>query len=242
MRILQTSQAQRLEAMGRLRYFESWTVPQRTALANASSIIAVGKNIELVSRGTPLQHLYVIINGEFRFFMPIPGGTARSLGALGEGSSFGEGCIQLDTHCPYSVLSTRNSHVLAIDAEVYRQELSKSTILLGETLRLCSQRLINMLGDVEICGQRTSLQRVACYLGQFQPDGESLRFRITLPERKMDIATRIGLTPETFSRSLSQLEQQGILVSKGKDIEVLDAFRLRQINQGEGPQQAGTSS
>jgi CRP-like cAMP-binding protein len=240
MRVLQTNQTQRLEAMGRLRYFESWSLPQRTTLANASNILAVSKNYELISRGKPLQHLHVIISGEFRFFMPIPGGPPRSLGALGEGSSFGEGCIELSVNCPYSAIATRASHVLAVDAEIYRHELNKSAKLLSETLRICSRRLINMLSDIEVCGQRSSLQLVACYLGQFQPEEDATRYSIMLPERKMDIATRIGLTPETFSRSLSQLEQQGILASRGKEIEVLDAPRLRMINQGEIPIPAGT--
>ncbi|MBK6743372.1 MAG: Crp/Fnr family transcriptional regulator [Hydrogenophilales bacterium] len=229
MRVLQTTQAQRLETIGRLRYFEHWNAQQVAAIAATANILAVDKGHELVTRGKPLNSLYLVITGEFRFFVPIPGGQARSLGLVGEGRSFGEACVELAINCPYSGVATTNSHVLAIEGTAFKHEVHKSTRLLSQLLALVANRLMSVMNDLETCAQHSSLQRVACYLGQFQPPGDASSYAVPIEGRKKDIATRIGLTPETFSRVLTTLEQNGTLSSKGKVITVLDAARLRQI-------------
>ncbi len=231
MRVLQTTQAQRLDSIGRLRYFEHWTTQQLSAIAHSANILAVEKGHELVRKGHAIDSLYIVITGEFRFYIPIPGGQARSVGVLGPGHSFGEACIELGILCPYSGMATTQSHVLAIDGITFRQEVHQSTLLLGELLTLLATRLMGMMNDIETCAQRTSLQRVACYLGQFQPTEDAVHYEVPIAGRKKDIATRIGLTPETFSRILTLLEQRKILSSNGKSIVVMDATRLKEINQ-----------
>ena len=230
MRVLQTTLAQRLEAIGRLHYFDEWNCQQRTALAADSNIISVNKGYTLISKGRPIDSLYVAISGQFRFFIPLPGGQERVVGVQGEGGSFGEGCLTIGANCPYSGVATKDSHVLVVDGTIYRQELHKSTRLMSQALTLFAQRLMGVMADMEICAQRSSLERVACYLGQFQPEENAISYTVPLVGRKMDIATRIGLTPETFSRVLTFLEQQGILLARGKQITVLSAHSLKQLN------------
>lgn len=230
MRVLQTTHAQRLETIGRLRYFEHWTPQQLSAITNSANILAVEKGHELITKGRSIDCLYIIITGEFRFFIPIPGGQPRSVGILGPGRSFGEACIELGILCPYSGVATTQSHVLAIHGETFRHEVHQSTRLLGEMLSLVANRLVGVMNDMETCAQRSSLQRVACYLGQFQPTEDSIYYEVPIEGRKKDVATRIGLTPETFSRVLTLLEQQKILSASNKVITVMNASRLRDIN------------
>lgn len=232
MRELRTTSAQRLETIGRLQYFSGWNDAQRHALATASKIISLAKGKPLVSKGQPLGGLHVLISGELRVFIPLPGDQERVVGILGPGQSFGEGSLALGIASPYSAIATQVSHVLIADADVYRRELHKSTKLLTGALNLCAQRLIHLMNDLEVCAQRTSIQRVACFFSQYQPGAESANYSVPLAGRKMDIATRLGLTPETFSRVLTFLESQGLLEAKGKKVTVLDGPRLRAMTQG----------
>jgi CRP-like cAMP-binding protein len=93
-----------------------------------------------------------------------------------------------------------------------------------------SQRFIDTIRDMEICSQRSSLQRVACFLLQHKPTPDSLVFEIQLPARKRDIAAKLGLTQETFSRVLSFLGQQGVIQVHGGQISVEDGHRLSLLN------------
>lgn len=232
MRELRTTAAQRLETIGRLDYFEDWSDAQRLALASASRIVSVAKGRSLVVKGTALQELHVLISGEIRLFIPLPGAQERVVGIMAPGQSFGEGSLELGIPTPYSAITTKSSQLLLVDAGTYRRELHKSTKLLGRMLGLYAQRLMALMTDLEVCAQRTSIQRVACFLGQYRPDSDATRYTVTLEGRKMDIATRLGLTPETFSRVLAFLESQGLLSVKGKQISVLDGVRMHGLNTG----------
>lgn len=232
MRVLRTTPAQRLETMGRLRYFDDWSEAQRLALSTASTLVSYAKGQTLVRKGDALEYLHVLISGELRLFIPLPGEQERVVGMLGVGDSFGEGSLELGIPCPFSAVTTKSSQLLVVEAATFRRELHRSTRLLGRLLTLCAQRLMSLMTDLEVCAQRTSIQRVACYLSQFQPDDATPRYTLAIEGRKMDIATRLGLTPETFSRVLGFLESQGLLTTRGKQITVLDGARMRALNQG----------
>ena len=51
--------------------------------------------------------------------------------------------------------------------------------------------------------------------------------RVVLQERKRDIASQLGITPETLSRLLRQLSSDGLIDVHGYQIAVLDSERLR---------------
>lgn len=214
------------ETIGRLTYFHDWTAAQLHNIVADAHILAVPKHHLLIQKGKPLEHLYILISGEFRFFIPVTSGDERVVGILGPGSSFGEACLELGIACPYSGIAAQSSHLLAIGAKTFLQEVHASRHLLHKTLTLFAQRLMGVMSDVEISAQHTSLERVACYLSKFQPNPHTEDFSVPLTGRKKDIAARIGLTAETFSRILAQLEQAEIIQSKGRELRVINASKL----------------
>jgi CRP-like cAMP-binding protein len=107
--------------------------------------------------------------------------------------------------------------------------LSRHPALASQTLELVSRRLMETLRDTEICAQPSSVQRVACFLMLHQPAPESQAFEFHLPARKQDVAAKLGLTQETFSRVLGFLDKQGLIQVKGGQISVADGQKLTQI-------------
>jgi CRP-like cAMP-binding protein len=112
---------------------------------------------------------------------------------------------------------------------VYRQELGLHAMLAGKTLERVSQRLMETLRDTEICAQRSSVQRVACFLMRHQPTPHTATFKFHLPARKQDIAAKLGLTQETLSRVLSFLDKQGLIQMNGAQISIEDGSKLAEI-------------
>jgi CRP-like cAMP-binding protein len=146
--------------------------------------------------------------------------------------------LVLDEACPFEALTTRNSHVLAINARTYQNELRLEPTQLERTLNLVSRRLLNTLHDIEICSQRSSLQRVACFLLQYMPEPDSSTYEIQLPARKRDIAAKLGLSQETFSRVLSFLGQQGVIQVNGAQISVENGPKLSMLSPAGCPKEA----
>jgi CRP-like cAMP-binding protein len=85
-----------------------------------------------------------------------------------------------------------------------------------------SSRLHELLGDMETCTLRTSMQRVVCFLIQAAPADETAAFDVTLHSSKQNIASQMNLAPETFSRVLGHLSEKGLIKVKGRTITVLD--------------------
>lgn len=122
-------------------------------------MISVQKNDALARKGLLLDHLYVLVSGLVRLYIPLPNNMERVVALVHKGDSLGESCLVLNEVCPFNAVACKDSHLLAIDPMVYRQELGRSAILTSKTLERVSRRLMENLRDMEICSQRSSVQR-----------------------------------------------------------------------------------
>ena len=128
-----------------------------------------------------------------------------------------------------NAVAGKDSHLLAIDSMVFRREMSRHIDLCQQTMERISRNLMDTLRDTEICAQRSSVQRVASYLMLHQPASGDQSFSIALPGRKQDVAAKLGLTQETFSRVLRFLDKQGLIQVVGREIQVENSSQLAQI-------------
>lgn len=217
------------DTMARLSYFEGWDKDQLARLAAAAKVLSLPKKEKLVTKGNQINALYVVISGQIRLFIPLSNRSERVISLVEQGESFGEPCLIQNEPCPYDAIAGKDSHVLAIDSLVYRRELRQNPTLVERTLSLVSQRLLHTLRDIEICAQPSSLQRVAHYLIHLQSAGAVPEPEIRLPALKRDIAAKLGLSQETFSRMLSFMAQQGFIELTGSQVRVNDWLRLRSL-------------
>jgi len=229
MKRLPVPAARVLETMSRLAYFRAWPEDVLERLAGGAKLLTLSKNAWLARKGEPLDCLYVVVSGLLRLYIPLPNKMERVIALVSQGDSLGESCLILKEACPYHAVAGKDSHLLAIDGMLYRQELSRNLMLTGQTLELVSRRLMETLRDAEICAQKSSVQRVACFLMLHQPSPESQTFKFRLPARKQDVAAKLGLTQETFSRVLGFLDKQGLIEMEGGEITVEDGHKLTQI-------------
>lgn len=217
------------ETLRRLAYFQAWSDASLVNLAAGAKIIPVAKSTALAQKNERLDSLYVVVSGLVRIFIPLPNNMERVLSLVGPGESLGEACLILDEACPFHAVAAKDSHLLAIDAMVFRRELSRDIALTQQALKLVSRRFLDTLRDTEICAQRSSVLRVASYLLLHRPTPEDLSFTFRLPARKQDVAAKLGLTQETLSRVLGFLDKQGLIQVKAGQIRVEDAPRLALI-------------
>jgi len=215
--------------MRRLAYFEDWPSDVLDRLAVGAKVISVQKNGVLASKGEQIDQLHILVSGLVRLFIPLHNGMERVVALVHQGDGFGESCLVLDEASPYHAVACKDSRLLAIDAMVYRQELARNSMLASKTLSRVSRCLMETLRDTEICAQRSSVQRVACFLMRHQPTPPTDSFKFHLPARKQDIAAKLGLTQETLSRVLSFLDKQGVIQMKGALISVEDGNKLTEI-------------
>lgn len=238
MHFMPVPSTQMQDTMARMSYFEGWDRDQLARLASGAKQISLGRKEKLIAKGDRITALYVVISGQVRLFIPLSNGTERVISLVERGESFGEPCMIQDEPCPYDAMAGKDSHLIAIDALVFRRELRQSPSLVERTLNLVSHRLLQTLRDIEICAQPSSLQRVAHYLIRLRPASEISIQEFRLPALKRDIAAKLGLSQETFSRMLAFMAQQGFIQFSGSQVRVDDWHRLHLLATAGCPMEA----
>jgi CRP/FNR family transcriptional regulator, dissimilatory nitrate respiration regulator len=229
------------DTMSRLAYFYGWESGLLSRLALGASQRWVGKDQPLLSRGEIADHLFIVVSGQVRLALPLSNGMERIVALVMPGEGFGEASMLLNVGLPYRAVACRDSHLLAIHAPTFLGEMHRAPKMLEHTLRLVARQYQSTLQDMDICAQPSSLQRVLRFLISQQPEeaaGEG--FQITLPSRKRDIAAKLGLSQETFSRMLSFLCQENLIAMQGSSIRVEDGMQLRHLEASIGNKVAHT--
>lgn len=222
--------AQLRDTMSRLAYFRGWDPALVSRLAANSKQFVVAKDTCPLAKGDMPEHMYVLVSGQLRLYIPLSNGSERIVTLVAPGEGFGEASLLTGLSLPYNVSACRDSHVIAIDAHAYLREVATTPAMMGAMLNLISMRLMVTLRDMEICSQPSSLQRVIRFLICHQPNADVEEIEIDLPGRKRDIAAKLGLTQETFSRVLGHLGQQGVITVNGGAVLINSLSRLRQMD------------
>ncbi len=102
---------------------------------------------------------------------------------------------------------------------------------------LLATRLREAFDRIERSSTPEVLPRVAAALAALLPDeGSSSLAVVDLPVRARDVAGAVGITPESFSRSVSALVKQRILHRLGpRRLQILDPVALRRIGGRTSP-------
>lgn len=94
-----------------------------------------------------------------------------------------------------------------------------------------SQRLHALIGEIDNLTLQTATSRLACYLlKKFPAQGCVLDFEV----RKTVIASRISVTPETFSRIVNRLKELNIIDAKSNEVTVLNREALQKLAKLDG--------
>lgn len=149
--------------------------------------------------------------------------------------------IALDVVCPVQlvlpwipVMGVRHSvsakvirpaQLLNIPLVDLQVELGQDGALSELLVARLSQRTRALLAQIEDLKLRTATQRLAHYLLSEAAPGQT-NFDVVLPYKKHVIASQLGMTPESLSRSFAALRPLGVTMT-GHRVLVGDAERLR---------------
>jgi CRP-like cAMP-binding protein len=112
---------------------------------------------------------------------------------------------------------------------VQMRELLPAEPELGELLIAGLARAVRKLASMshDLVHKDAEHRLAEWLLRRCLPAGEELI--VPLSERKRDVAAQLGITPETFSRSLKQLSAKKLIEVQGYTIKVLDLQALRRV-------------
>jgi CRP/FNR family nitrogen fixation transcriptional regulator len=184
------------------------------------------KDEEIYGEDEPAEYVYQVIRGAVRTYKLLSDGR-RQIGAF---------------HLPGDVfgLESGASHRLAAEAIldttlrlVKRKSLEQSAqsdVRVARDLwSITSGELRHAENHMLLLGRKTAMERVATFL--LEMDRRIAKTgMIALPMCRRDIGDYLGLTLETISRALSELQQQGVLgLSGARQIVLRNRERLADL-------------
>jgi len=207
--------------------FQQLSSEQIHALVPFTHEVRGGKGQIIFQKGDPCDGMFLVVYGRVKLAISSSQGSEKVMEIIQPGQSFAEAVMFLGRPCPVMAQFLEDGFLLKVEAQGINQAIEKDPAFARRLLAGLSMRLHGLVRDVERYTIETSLQRVIGYLLQ-NVDPLSARPQLTLPVNKNLIASRLNLTPETFSRMLHQLSEANLITVTGRDIQLLDVAGLRQ--------------
>lgn len=217
---LSVQEIARLQA---LPLFGGLSVEGLMALLDDSAVRVHGKRKTLFLQGDPATHFFVVLSGWVKLYRLRPDGAEVVVEVFGPGESFAEGAMHMPEGYPVSAEMVEEGRLLAVPTDAFGQRVRQDPDLAISMLASMSVRLKEFVNRIEKKETQTAAQRVADFILKFSRPDEpgAARVVVQLPYDKQLIANRLGMKPETFSRALSALREQGVHVD-GARAEIRD--------------------
>lgn len=171
--------------------------------------------------------LFVVVSGVVKEGCFSSEGKEKVLELLESGKILGDPFLFPDAPYSYDAVALTGARLLHIDKDAILKLASVHPGFVGQFLKQLSARVFNYLRDIEFLTAELYVQRVASYLVSRHGDIGGSRHGFFLPATKQILASRLGMTPESLSRSLRDLVEAGLIAMMDRHIQVLDLAGLR---------------
>lgn len=189
-------------------------------------------------RGEVLWHegdtgglMVLIISGSVKIFRITPDGGSVTFFILQAGDLFG--FLPMVDGGPYPVSAETLEEVsaLAISHREFKNVLEKNPSLALPVMQYLSNHLRNAFNIIAQRSSKDALPLVASAFMNLLENSRSSDNNITLPVSSREYALLIGLTPESFSRKITELVKLGIIIRLDiNSFKILDMGKLKDMS------------
>ncbi len=187
----------------------------------------------IFQQGMDLTHIYFVEQGAIKLSRCTLQGDEKIIEVITPGKSFAEGVLfTCAPRYPVTATAVKPSTIIAISASHYLNILSADTTLCLRMLGHLSQRLHWMLKELDKQTLHNASFRIVDYFVALADessarDEETFDLCLNIPKR--DIASRLSIKPETFSRALKQLADRDLIELVDNHIILKDIPSLRRM-------------
>lgn len=189
--------------------------------------VPYSRNAEIYGENEPADYVYKVVTGAVRTYKVLTDGR-RQIGAFYlPGDVFG---LETDDTHMFSAEAVGDARILVVKRSALMSLAARDNEVARELWSMTGQEL-RRLQDHIVLLIRTAKERVVGFLLEMAeriPNGSG---HVELPMSRQDIADYLGLTIETVSRTLSDLEDDAsIQLASARSIVLRDRRALGRLN------------
>jgi CRP/FNR family nitrogen fixation transcriptional regulator len=196
------------------------------ALRTIGPVLQFTRDQEIYGQGDDADVFYRVVFGVVRTCKFLSDGRRQIESFLTAGDIFG-----LETGADYSFAAEAVSDcgLVSYRRRTVESSAARDERVLGQLYRHALHSLAQARDHALVLGRRSALEKVAAFLLEWAERSRS-QTQITLAMTRQDIGDYLGLTIETVSRTLSELEREGMIhIPSPRQIEIRDAEALTDL-------------
>jgi len=201
------------KALGEFPLFAHLAATHIDELAAASRCATFHKDQAIYRAGDPAGDMYVLLAGQVKLALSCNRGNEKVIDVLEPGQSFGEAELFGARAHLAAAVATKPCQVLCIGRDSIYRIMELDPRLALRVMKVLARRQTEM--EAELAKRRfySGSQRVLDYiLQQAGPNRDVVgETTITLGVSKQVLASRFDMQPETFSRTLRELSDAGLI-------------------------------
>ena len=169
--------------------------------------ISYARNVEIFGEGEPAEYLYKVVSGSVRNCKILDDGRRQVTGFHMVGEVFG---LELDQDHHFSAEAVSDAVVLVVKRSAIIGLAARDADIARQLWAMTARELQRVQDHMLVLGCMSAKQRVAAFLLHMALRS-SRGDEIELPMSRQDIADYLGMTIETVSRTMTQLEKDAAI-------------------------------
>jgi CRP/FNR family transcriptional regulator, nitrogen fixation regulation protein len=189
--------------------------------------MSYARNVEIYGESEPAEYLYRVISGAVRICKLLDDGRRQVTAFHLPGEIFG---LELGQEHRFSAEAISDSSILVVKRSAVLALAGRESEVARQLWSLTADALQRVQDHMLVLGCMNAKERVATFLLQMarRTSGGN---ELELPMSRQDIADYLGLTIETVSRTITQLENDAtIRLPSSRRIELRNRAALGQLN------------
>lgn len=208
--------------------FAPLTEPQWTRIVPYTHVRTFAAGQHLFSRGDAAREFFLLRTGVVKLYRVSAEGQEKVMRLIRPGMTWAESVMFMDEpRYPVHAQGVESGALVAIESAAYLDVLRESFDACRTVLARMTERIQAHWDEIEALTLQNSRYRIVSYLLSLVPEGASGAARVTLPARKALIAAQLAATPETLSRTLHALGNEGLIEIDDYEVFVPDVAALR---------------
>jgi len=185
----------------------------------------------IFSEGDEASGLHVVLAGRVKVFKLSSEGKEQILHIIGPGEPFGEVPMFAGEYFPANAETIEESRILFFPRVAFVELIKREPSLAMNMLSILSKRLRQFARLIEDLSLKEVSGRLAAYL-LYLSDRDNKSDKLELDIAKVQLASLLGTIPETLSRILGKMDNQGLIEVQGRRIKLLDRKALEDLAAG----------
>lgn len=220
------------DALKRCHLFAGTSEADRKTLLSIARTREANRGDLLFEEGQGADGFYVVVSGKIKVFKLSPDGRERILHIIHPGNTFADAAIFDDGNYPAFAMSIDSSSLLFFPKTQFLDLLHQHPQLAINMIAGLSKFLRTFAMQIEDLTFRDVPSRLARFLLEHHNKKTA---RVELPLSKAQLASNLGTTSETLSRTLRKLADEDMISVQGRTIDLLDLNRLHDLVDADRP-------